>query len=151
VPALIGGEDNSLSQDNPAYRMRFAAGYPRSGGPRAEPKKRKRSLCAVRDYNGDDLHCSQSRLRGTGVCRLRLGRTLAANRARRFFDPQDLVTQVELLEGGLLFGFVLYDQKGRPCVSFGYANDVEAFAGRDLVLAALKGAEQVLGRTEEST
>jgi hypothetical protein len=101
--------------------------------------------------NGDDLHCSQSRLRGTGVCRLRLGRTLAANRARRFFDPQDLVTQVELLEGGLLFGFVLYDQKGRPCVSFGYANDVEAFAGRDLVLAALKGAEQVLGRTEEST
>jgi hypothetical protein len=62
------------------------------------------------------------------------------------------VSQVELLEGELLFGFVLYDQKGRPCVSFGYANDVEAFAGRDLVLAALKGAEQVLGRwTEEST
>ena len=27
------------------------------------------------------------------------------------------VSRVELLEGGLLFGFVLYDQKGRPCVS----------------------------------
>jgi hypothetical protein len=61
------------------------------------------------------------------------------------------VSQVELLEGGALFGFVLYDQKGWPCVSFGYANDVEAFAGRDLVLAALNGAEQVLGRWTEET
>ena len=53
------------------------------------------------------------------------------------------VGHVELLEGGALFGFVLYDQKDRPCVSIGYSNDVEAFAGRDLVLAALKDAEEV--------
>jgi hypothetical protein len=33
------------------------------------------------------------------------------------------VSHVELLEGGLLFGFVLYDEKGRPCVSFGYADE----------------------------
>ena len=26
------------------------------------------------------------------------------------------VSDVELLEGGLLFGFALYDQKGMPCV-----------------------------------
>ena len=31
-----------------------------------------------------------------------------------------------VLEGGPLFGFVLYDQKGRPCVSFGYADDKKA-------------------------
>ncbi len=34
-------------------------------------------------------------------------------------DEKWRVGNVELLEGGLLFGFVLYDQKGRPCVSFG--------------------------------
>ena len=38
-------------------------------------------------------------------------------------DEKWRVGHVELLEGGLLFGFVLYDQKGRPCVSFGYADD----------------------------
>ena len=56
------------------------------------------------------------------------------------------VSHVELLEGGTHFGFVLYDQKGRPCVSFGYADDKKAFAGRDLVAAALREVEQVLGR-----
>ena len=56
------------------------------------------------------------------------------------------VSHVELLEGGLLYGFVLYDQKGRPCVSFGYADDRKANVGRDHVEAALKGVEQVLGR-----
>jgi hypothetical protein len=61
------------------------------------------------------------------------------------------VGHVELLEGGALFGFVLYDQKDRPCVSIGYSNDVEAFAGRDLVLAALKDAEEVLGRWVRET
>lgn len=55
------------------------------------------------------------------------------------------VTDVELLEGGLVFGFVLYDEKGRPCVSFGYADDRKANAGRGHVEAALKYAEQVLG------
>ena len=56
------------------------------------------------------------------------------------------VSHLELLEGGTHFGFVLYDQKGRPCVSFGYADDKKAFAGRDLVAAALREVEQVLGR-----
>jgi hypothetical protein len=56
------------------------------------------------------------------------------------------VSHVELLEGGTHFGFVLYDQRGRPCVSFGYGDDKKAFAGRDLVTAALREVEQVLGR-----
>jgi hypothetical protein len=55
------------------------------------------------------------------------------------------VSQVELLEGGLLFGFVLYDEKGRPCVSFGYGTDEEAVAGRKHVEAALNGVAEVLG------
>jgi hypothetical protein len=56
------------------------------------------------------------------------------------------VGNVELLEGGLLFGFVLYDQKGRPSVSFGYADRAKARLGRNHVAAALKDAEQVLVR-----
>ena len=47
------------------------------------------------------------------------------------------VSDVELLEGGLLFGFALYDQKGLPCVSFGYQTEAKANAGRDHVVAAL--------------
>ena len=46
----------------------------------------------------------------------------------------------------LLVGFVLYDQKGRPCVSFGYADDKKAKLGRNHVAAALKDAEQILAR-----
>jgi hypothetical protein len=46
-------------------------------------------------------------------------------------DDKWRVGNVELLEGGLLFGFVLYDQKGRPSVSFGYADDKKANVGRD--------------------
>ena len=49
------------------------------------------------------------------------------------------VSHVELLEGGLLYGFVLYDEKGRPCVSFGYADDRKANGGPDHVGAALNG------------
>ena len=60
-------------------------------------------------------------------------------------DEKWRVGHVELLEGGLLFGFVLYDQKGRPCVSFGYADDKKANLGRNHVAAALKDAEQILG------
>ncbi len=56
------------------------------------------------------------------------------------------IGEVELLEGGLLFGFVLYDQKASPCVSFGYSNRARAKLGREHVEAALKDAEQVLGR-----
>jgi hypothetical protein len=54
------------------------------------------------------------------------------------------VGRVELLEGGLLYGFVLYDQRGRPSVSFGYADRAKAKLGRDHVAAALKDAEEVL-------
>ena len=61
-------------------------------------------------------------------------------------DEKWRVSHVELLEGGLLFWFVLYDQKGRPCVSFGYADDKKANLGRNRVAAALKDAEQILGR-----
>jgi hypothetical protein len=54
------------------------------------------------------------------------------------------VSQVELLEGGQLFGFALYDQKGRACVSLGYRSEAEATLGRDHVVAALKGVEEIL-------
>ena len=55
------------------------------------------------------------------------------------------VSHVELLEGGQLFGFALYDEKGRPCVSLGYLTEAKANEGRDHVVAALKGVEEVLG------
>ena len=54
------------------------------------------------------------------------------------------LVNVELPEGGLLFGFALYDQKGMPCVSFGYQTEAKAIAGRDHVVAALNGAQEVL-------
>jgi hypothetical protein len=37
-------------------------------------------------------------------------------------DEKWRVSRVELLEGGLLYGFVLYDQRGRPSASFGYSD-----------------------------
>ena len=55
------------------------------------------------------------------------------------------LSQVELLEGGQLFGFALCDQRGRPCVSLGYRTEEEASAGHDHVMAALKVVEEVLG------
>jgi hypothetical protein len=61
-------------------------------------------------------------------------------------DEKWRVSHVELLEGGLLFGLVLYDQKGRPCVSVGYTDGKKANLGRNDVAAALKDAEQVLDR-----
>ena len=60
-------------------------------------------------------------------------------------DEKWRVSRVELLEGGLLCGFVLYDQRGTPSVSFGYADRAKAKLGRNHVAAALKDAEQVLG------
>jgi hypothetical protein len=44
------------------------------------------------------------------------------------------------------FGFVLYDQRGLPCLSIGYHDDQKALAGRARVLDALKEADEVLGR-----
>jgi hypothetical protein len=61
-------------------------------------------------------------------------------------DEKWRVSRVELLEGGLFYGFVLYDQKGRPSVSFGCADRAKAKLGRNHVAAALTGVEQVLGR-----
>ena len=61
-------------------------------------------------------------------------------------DEKWRVGHIELLEGGLLFGFMLYDQKGRPCVSFGYADAKKANRGHNHVAAAIKDAEQVLAR-----
>ena len=60
-------------------------------------------------------------------------------------DAKRSVSPIELLEDGILFGFVLYDQKGRPCVSFGYRSEATAKAARDHVVAALNAAEEVLG------
>jgi hypothetical protein len=52
---------------------------------------------------------------------------------------------VELLDGGLLSGFALYDQMGLPCVSLGYRTEAKANESRDHVVAALNGVEEVLG------
>jgi hypothetical protein len=45
-------------------------------------------------------------------------------------DEKWRVSRVELLEGGLLYGFVLYDQKGRPSASFGYVDRAQAASDR---------------------
>ena len=42
-------------------------------------------------------------------------------------------------------GFVLYDETGQPCVTFGYLNHYEARLARRYVMAALIGAETVRG------
>jgi hypothetical protein len=38
---------------------------------------------------------------------------------------------------------VLYDQNGKPCVTFGYSRGVDARTGRDHVQAALSGVVSV--------
>jgi hypothetical protein len=50
-------------------------------------------------------------------------------------DEKWRVSRVELLEGGLLYGFVLYDQRGTPSVSFGYSDRAKAKLGRNHVAA----------------
>ena len=45
-------------------------------------------------------------------------------------------------------GFVLYDEKGEPCVMFGYGTHDEATIGRQYIMAALIGAETVSGLRE---
>jgi hypothetical protein len=45
-----------------------------------------------------------------------------------------------------MIGFVLYDETGQPCVTFGYGSHDEARKGREYVMAALIGAETVRGR-----
>jgi hypothetical protein len=45
-----------------------------------------------------------------------------------------------------MIGFVLYDETGQPCVTFGYGTHDEARAARGYVMAALIGVETVRGR-----
>jgi len=45
-----------------------------------------------------------------------------------------------------MIGFVLYDEAGQPCVTFGYGTHDEATLARQYVMAALIGAETVRGR-----
>ena len=42
-------------------------------------------------------------------------------------------------------GFVLYDEIGKPCLTFGYFNESSARAGREHVVAALANAASVIG------
>ena len=42
-------------------------------------------------------------------------------------------------------GFVLYDETGQPCVTFGYGTHDEARSARECVVAALIGVETVRG------
>ena len=45
-----------------------------------------------------------------------------------------------------MIGFVLYDETGQPCVTFGYGTHDEAKLARQYVMAALVGVETVRGR-----
>jgi len=42
-------------------------------------------------------------------------------------------------------GFVLYDRTGKPCVTFGYATEDNAKAGREHIAAALANIATVTG------
>jgi hypothetical protein len=43
-------------------------------------------------------------------------------------------------------GFVLYDETGQPCVTFGYGSEKDARVGREHVEAALANVASVEGR-----
>jgi hypothetical protein len=49
------------------------------------------------------------------------------------------VGEIQWVNGGDFseWGFVLYDQSGKPCVAFKYSRGVDARAGHDHVQAAL--------------
>jgi hypothetical protein len=42
-------------------------------------------------------------------------------------------------------GFVLYDEMGKPCVTFGYSTEETAKAGREHIAAALANVVSVTG------
>ena len=44
-----------------------------------------------------------------------------------------------------IIGFVLYDETGQPCVTFGYGTHDEARSARQYVVAALIGVETLRG------
>ena len=53
---------------------------------------------------------------------------------------------VQTVSGGSFWGsgFVLYDENGKPCVTFGYFNESYAKVGREHVVAALANAASVI-------
>jgi len=56
------------------------------------------------------------------------------------------VGPVQTVSGGSFWGsgFVLYDETGKPCVTFGYFNESYAKAGHEHVVAALANAASVI-------
>ena len=56
------------------------------------------------------------------------------------------VGPVQTVSGGSFWGsgFVLYDENGKPCVTFGYFNESYAKVGREHVVAALANAASVI-------
>ena len=56
------------------------------------------------------------------------------------------VGPVQTVSGGSFWGsgFVLYDETGKPCVTFGYFSESHAKAGRVYVEAALANAASVI-------
>jgi hypothetical protein len=54
------------------------------------------------------------------------------------------VGDLQLLRGAVMsqVGFVLYDEKGEPCVMFGYGTHDEATIGRQYIMAALIGGRR---------
>ena len=57
------------------------------------------------------------------------------------------VGPVQTVSGGSFWGsgFVLYDETGEPCVTFGYFSESYAKAGREHVVVALANAASVIG------
>ena len=57
------------------------------------------------------------------------------------------VGPVQTVSGGSFWGsgFVLYDETGKPCVTFGYATEDNAKAGREHIAAALANIATVTG------
>jgi len=56
------------------------------------------------------------------------------------------VGPVQTVSGGSFWGsgFVLYDETGKPCVTFGYFNESYAKAGHEHVVAALANSASVI-------
>ena len=62
-------------------------------------------------------------------------------------EKQWRVGDLQTIPGAMtMIGFVLYDEAGQPCVTFGYGTHDEARLARQYVVAALIGAETVRGR-----
>ena len=57
--------------------------------------------------------------------------------------PKWRVGPVQSVTSGI--GFVLYDETGKPCATFGYFNESFAKAAREHVVAALANVASVIG------